>query len=283
MQKTIQYIKSQLVNQYAETEIHSFIYLIFEHVLQYSKLDIHLKSNEVLPAAIVSQIYNIVTELKQFKPIQYILSTTFFYDSIFKVNSSVLIPRQETEELVDWIIKSNRINSPVILDIGTGSGCIAISLVKNITESKVYALDVSSEALSTASENAKYNDVKVQFFQVDILNWSEYKENFSTCFDIIISNPPYICESEKNLMLPNVLDNEPHLALFVPDLDPLMFYRSISNFSLEYLKPSGLLYFEINERFGNEIVIMLNKIGFSSIEIKRDINGKDRMVRCEKK
>lgn len=198
----------------------------------------------------------------------------------FKVNENTLIPRPETEELVDWVItsfdKQKEETQFKILDIGTGSGCISISLAKNLPETNVFALDVSKEALQTAKQNAEMNGVEVVFIHDDILN-----TNFSplAVFDVIVSNPPYVRNLEKVEIKSNVLDNEPHIALFVDNENPLQFYKAICEFAQNNLKDEGVLYFEINEYLGQEMIQLLKEFGFKSIELKKDLFGKDRMIK----
>jgi release factor glutamine methyltransferase len=273
-----QNIKSALSDIYDKREIQSFIYIIFEHVLNYSKIDTVLNKKEEIEDETCEIIYSIIKRLEKEEPIQYILGETEFYDLIFNVNESTLIPRGETEELVQLVINENIDRDISILDIGTGSGCIAISLAKNLERAKVSALDISEKAIETAKENAEKNNVKVNFFLEDILNIKQKYENY----DIIVSNPPYICNSEKKLMQNNVLDYEPHTALFVEDNDPLIFYRTIAIFALETLKEEGLLYFEINEALAKEMKEMLEEHSYKNIEIIKDINERNRIVKAQK-
>jgi len=251
--------------------------LIFEKVLGLSRIQIRMNQIETISAANLAQIKEILRRLIQFEPIQYILGETEFYGCLLKVTPSVLIPRQETEELVDWIIIDYRHLTPSILDIGTGSGCIPVTLAKNIAGCTVQGWDISPEALVVAQENAIKNHVKVSFHCVDILN--AVVPVHSEKFDIIVSNPPYVTLSEKPVMHQNVIHFEPHLALFVPDSDPLVFYRKIAELAIHQLKPGGHLYLEINEKSGNETANLLRMKGFVDIILKKDINGKDRMVK----
>jgi release factor glutamine methyltransferase len=232
---------------------------------------------------------SVLAELKKEKPIQYILGETEFYGLPFLVNENTLIPRPETEELVEWIIKSTNyeiLSTKLrILDIGTGSGCIAISLAKNITNAEVSAIDISEKALATAKKNAEINKVEVSFINIDILKINDLAElptsNFQlpTQFDIIVSNPPYVRNLEKAEIKPNVLEYEPHLALFVEDTDALLFYRKIADLAKENLSENGMLFFEINQYLGKETVELLENLGFKNIELKKDIYGNDRMIR----
>ncbi|WP_320020047.1 peptide chain release factor N(5)-glutamine methyltransferase [Labilibaculum manganireducens] len=275
IQSTINYIKKELAELYHARETESMAYILLEYVLNYSKSQIQLNRSENISDDDFKQIAAYTQELKTNKPIQYILGETEFYDLTFKVNEHTLIPRPETEELVHAIINENRQEGLHILDIGTGSGCIPISLAKNLKNAHVSSADISAEAIEKAKENAKFNHVDVHFFHRDILNWKNFDwDNF----DIIVSNPPYVTEAEKRKMEKNVLDYEPHTALFVTDHDPLLFYRTIAELALLHLKKGGKLYFEINESLGNEMVILLKQKGFNSIRLRSDINGKTRMI-----
>ena len=276
MQTAIKRIKSELEGLYHETEIRSFSQLMIEKVTGFSRTEIIVNKNTLFSDEQHQEIESFIKKLKNFIPIQYILGETEFYGLTFNVNESVLIPRPETEELVDWIRTENDRSATLnILDIGTGSGCIAISLKQEFTNAIVDAFDISDEALITAQNNANRNNLEVNFSKVDILN----APDFETKWDIIVSNPPYVLENEKAKILPNVLDNEPHLALFVPDNDPLLFYRSISQLALRQLKPGGKLYFEINRQYGKATMDLLVELDFTDIELRKDISGYDRMIR----
>jgi len=277
IKQTILYIRSELSPFYPENEIKSFISIIFEHVFGFSNIDIHIKSDTNLPNSGIIQINNIVSELKKQKPIQYILEETEFYYLRLKVTPDVYIPRPETEELVDFIIKKNNDHPERILDIGTGSGCIAISLAKHFIKAGVDACDISKKGLEIADYNARQNNAHVNFYLYDILKWRD-NGNIHYKYDIIVSNPPYVRESEKKEMFSNVLDHEPHRALFVSDDDPLLFYREIAEFGREYLSANGRLYFEINEFLSNEVRDLLSERSYSDIRIIKDINDKDRIV-----
>ena len=219
---------------------------------------------------------SLLESLKKEIPIQYLLGKTSFYGLDFELNSTVLIPRPETEELVEWIIKnhSKKHGQLKILDIGTGSGCIAISLAKNLPEASVFAIDVSEMALATAKKNATVNEVNVTFIQKNILETEDLEQQF----DIIVSNPPYVRNLEKKEIKKNVLDHEPHLALFVEDNDALIFYRKIAALAQKNLSPNGQLYFEINQYLGVEMKDLLEKMNFKNIELRKDIYGNDRMI-----
>ena len=210
------------------------------------------------------------------KPIQYILGQTSFYNCTIKVNNQTLIPRPETEELVDLLIKENSGFSGRITDIGTGSGCIAIAIKKNLQTAELTGIDVSDGAIKMAAKNARLNNVKVSFIKTDIL---KIDPDSMPPAEIIVSNPPYVLESERQYMKKNVLDFEPPVALFVPDEDPLLFYRAIVNLSQKILSPLGKIYFEINENKGREICAMLESTGYSEVKIVNDINGKERIVK----
>jgi release factor glutamine methyltransferase len=229
-------------------------------------------------------LLNAIGQLKQDIPIQHIIGETEFMDLIFKVSSSVLIPRPETEDLVRWVVADNQ-GKPSqylhILDVGTGSGCISISLAKALEGCKVKAMDISSDALELATSNAVSNGVKIDFLQYDILKGVPELEA-SVLFDIIVSNPPYVRELEKKEMQANVLNHEPEIALFVPDEDPLLFYRAIAGFAQKSLAENGCLYLEINQYLGKEMLILLRENKFKDIELRKDIFGNDRMVKAVK-
>ncbi|MCK5823495.1 MAG: peptide chain release factor N(5)-glutamine methyltransferase [Bacteroidales bacterium] len=274
------YIKTELNNIYDKFEIQSFANIIFQHLLNFSKIDILLKTDTELTNHTKIQIIKIVEQLKKHKPIQYIVGETEFYELKFRVSPEVLIPRPETEELVKWIIDDAVSKQNVdILDIGTGSGCIAIALAKNLLKAKVSAVEKFKAALVIATQNAKLNNANINFINDDILQYK--KNNFTDKFDVIVSNPPYVREVEKKLMNNNVLDYEPHSALFVYDNNALIFYDAIADFAIEHLKTKGKLYFEINECLDKQLKNLLLKKGFKNIIVKKDINDKNRMVRTE--
>jgi release factor glutamine methyltransferase len=284
MQPTVKEItnifRTELAGIYSPHEARQIIWIIFEHLHGWSKTDMMLQKDTKLTVSDHLFIQKALERLKKHEPIQYIIGKTEFFGLSFKVNTSVLVPRPETEELVQWIIEGIHENkSPNILDIGTGSGCIAITLAKFIPEAKVYAWDVSSEALKTAESNALKIEAKVNFDLKDILRTDPGKnENY----DIIVSNPPYVRNSEKELILPNVLDYEPHLALFVRDDDPLLFYRKIAEFAVKTLTKDGMLFFEINRDFGEETKKLLTHKGFSNVELRKDLSGNYRMIKAYK-
>lgn len=267
---------------YQEDEAQTLFLFTIHHYLNFSRADYSLKKEQQISLDDLQKIETVLEKLREGKPIQYILGETYFYGLPFKVNPSVLIPRPETEELVEWIISvcnsSTTLNSKLstIIDIGTGSGCIAISLKKNLPNTKVFALDIAADTIATAKENAILNNVEVEFIQDDILHPQYAIRN--TPYDIIVSNPPYIKEDEKPEMHQNVLANEPHRALFVTNENPLIFYDAIANFALKNLAENGLLFFEINEYLGKLTVDLLKDKGFENIGLRKDMQGKDRMI-----
>ena len=269
---------NELSSLYDESEIDSFFYIILEKLHGFKRIDLALNPETVMDGSHLKQWKNIVSDLKIQKPIQYILGETEFYGLRFEVNENTLIPRPETEELVELIISNNQItespNTLKILDIGTGSGCIAISLAKNIPNAEVFAIDVSEKALATAKKNAEINEVNVTFLLKNILETEDLEQQF----DIIVSNPPYVRNLEKAEIKHNVLEYEPHLALFVEDTDALLFYRKIAELALKNLATNGRLYFEINQYLGKETVELLEDLGFKNIELKKDIYGNDRKI-----
>ncbi|MCE4567057.1 peptide chain release factor N(5)-glutamine methyltransferase [Maribellus sp. CM-23] len=277
MRTTIQYIESELKDFYPPSEISAFVRLIMESVFALSYTDMILQKDRVFNAEEQERARKIVERLKTYEPLQYILGETEFYGLKLKVNPGVLIPRPETEELVNWILESGVAENARVLDIGTGSGCIALALKAGAPKAVVQGVDISEEALQTARTNASLNELEVEFSRADILNWKEYSW---TVQDVIVSNPPYVRESEKQQMEANVLKYEPGGALFVSDNDALVFYRTIAEMALSYLAPGGYLFFEINENLGQEMTEMLHSMGFSEIQLRKDINGRNRMMRC---
>jgi len=280
MQATIQYIRNELNEIYPNEEIEGFIKLIFSHIKNYTLTDIVLKKEEPLQADELRAIEEIVGRLKKYEPIQYIIGTTEFQGLTLKVNHSVLIPRSETEELIEWITSTEN-NPKKILDIGTGSGCIALSLKKAFPGAKVWGYDISEGAIAVAIENSISNHIKVNFLKADILNWKS--EQISEKYDLVVSNPPYVTQKERFVMQQNVTRYEPHLALFVPDADPLLYYSAIADFCLVGLIPGGNLYVEINENFGDQVVELFHFKGFTDILLKKDLQGKNRMVKATKR
>ena len=270
-------IEEGLANVYSDGEIKSLTRIIATELLGVSQMAFYLKDHIPLTAEQQALLENAIERLKKQEPIQYILGYSDFCGLRFKVTPATLIPRPETSELVEWIaIEATGKES--ILDIGTGSGCIAVSLASKMPQSKVTAWDISRDALAVATENSKANGCAVEFEEVDILAYEPTAE----LFDIIVSNPPYIKEIEKEAMHANVLDWEPHTALFVPDSDPLLFYRAIAEKGLALLKPGGHLYFEINRAHGKETMEMLESLGYTEIELRKDFAENERMIRAVK-
>jgi len=282
MKTTTTYIRETLDTLYPSEEITGITRLIFSQVCGLSHNQQILCKDKQIPEKEKEDIHAIINRLKKMEPLQYIFGETEFYSLPMKVNPSVLIPRPETEELVDMIIKKSITQSPTgklnILDIGTGSGCIPITLAKHIPDVVVTAIDISEAALQTAKENAVLNNVDIHFIQADILNTSETAKFITGNFDIIVSNPPYVTDKEKIAMCENVIAYEPHCALFVPDNDPLLFYNAIADFALSKLAPEGMIYFEINANYGPEICGMLQEKGFTQTELIRDLSGKNRFI-----
>ena len=269
----------ELTSFYDVGEAESFFYLILEERQKLKRIDLALNPDLTFSNEEIQNWNSILNQLKKEIPIQYILGKTSFYGLDFEVNPAVLIPRPETEELVDWIIESLRVEYRTqkikIVDIGTGSGCIAISLAKNISNGQVFAIDVSEKALAIAQKNAQSNEVNVAFIEKNILETDDLKQQF----DIIVSNPPYVRELEKEEIKKNVLEYEPHLALFVDDNDALIFYKKIAELAQKNLSPNGQLFFEINQYLGKEMMDLLEKMGFKNVELRKDIYGNDRMIR----
>jgi release factor glutamine methyltransferase len=269
-------IGNELKQHYPAREIQAFTELIFEHLLGFTKTDILLNKDTKLSNSLIFQIKEIINQLLFHKPIQYILGEAWFYGIKLRVTPDVLIPRQETEELVKWIIDDTKIFPVKLADIGTGSGCIAVALALNLPLSRVTASDISEKAVEIASLNARNAGAEVRFIVEDI-----FKPDVlgSEKFDILVSNPPYVTESEKRLMDNNVLHFEPFQALFVPDMHALKYYEAIASLAIEILNPGGKLFFEINESKAGQIEELLIRHMFSEIELKKDINGKFRMAR----
>ena len=271
--------KQNLGHVYDANETEALTLMVVNEISDLSKGQIKAFPEKEITVEQAEILNTILIRLQAAEPIQYILGHTEFYNLPFKVNPSVLIPRPETEELVEWVLNSvgDKDSNESILDIGTGSGCIAISLKKNLLNTSITAIDISISALETAKQNADVNEVDINFIQADILNAKLDIEHSK--FNIIISNPPYVTLYDKTQMHTNVTDFEPHSALFVPEDDPLIFYKAIADFALTHLKASGLLFLVINESLGNETVELLQAKGFSGIELRKDMSGRDRMIR----
>lgn len=280
-----------LKNIQDEQEIESFFFILTEYLHNLKRVDVALNPNFEISEDEVEKWNAILADLQQEKPIQYITGEAWFYGLRFEVNENTLIPRPETEELVEFILKETSnfqlpASSLNILDIGTGTGCIPISLKVNLPQANVSAIDISEKVLEVAKRNAASNKVEINFIQANILEVEDLSKLPTSNFqlpaqiDIIVSNPPYVRNLEKQEIKKNVLDYEPHLALFVEDTDALLFYRKIAQLALKNLSPNGLLFFEINQYLGKETVELLENLGFKNIELKKDIYGNDRMIKC---
>ena len=269
------YFETELTQFYSKKEAQNMAFWCIHSISNLSRSEYLMSSNSPLSADTVSLYQSVVSRLKKFEPVQYVLGECEFHGLSLKVSPSCLIPRPETEELVHWILEHSFTK---VLDIGTGSACIPIVLAK-YKDAQIMALDISSDALSIAKENAKNNNVNIHFIEHDIFNDIDLKNSF----DLIVSNPPYVLESEKTLMNNNVLDYEPHLALFVSDKDALIYYKRIIDFSKVHLQKEGLLFLEINEQKSVEIKELLENNGFENVLIKKDMQGKNRMVKAIRK
>lgn len=275
MRRILAKIGESLNGHYSAGEVSALARIIATELLGISQTTYYLKDNVTLTPEQEQQIENAIERLAKHEPVQYILGYSDFCGLRFKVTPATLIPRPETSELVEWIAQESNCKES-ILDIGTGSGCIAVSLAKKMTGTTVEAWDISPEAIDVALSNSESNGAQVKFRIVDILNHKPCGEEF----DIIVSNPPYIRELEKSAMEANVLDWEPHTALFVPDNDPLLFYRTIADKARRMLRQGGKLYFEINREFGNETAGMLMEMGYTAVEVRKDFADNDRMIRA---
>lgn len=278
LKKIKESFKRELIYQYDEKEIDIIFFEVIAHFAKTSKVDYFVNPSKEIVSMPLYNIENALEELKKNRPLQYVLQKAHFLDLSFYVDERVLIPRQETEELVDWVLKDTDKESKIkVLDLCTGSGCIAVSLAKYLPLSEVCAVDISLEALSVAEQNAKSNGVSVQFIQKDILKDTDFLEKF----DVIISNPPYVRECEKAEILPNVLCYEPHLALFVPDENPLIFYDKIADLAKKNLTKNGKLFFEINQYLGEMTQNLLINKGFSAVELRHDLSNNLRMLKAK--
>ena len=280
---TLKELKTHYLNSlsklYPKTEINTFFFYLIEEYLDLQRIDFSLQPNKIIENTDFLKFEKALNRLKKEEPIQYILGKTEFYGYPFLVTKDTLIPRPETEELVEWILQElefQKKKKTSILDIGTGSGCIAISLAKKNKNLSVSAIDFSKEAIEIAKQNAKLNEVNINFIEKDILLTKELE----TSFDVIVSNPPYVRELEKVEIKNNVLQNEPHSALFVSDSNPLIFYSKIADLAKNHLTKNGLLFFEINQYLGQETKVMLSKKGFKNIELRKDLFGNDRMIKA---
>lgn len=285
---TVATIEQQFVDELADLyhadEAKQICFMVFEDRLGWSRPEYLLRKRQPLDQSAIPGLQGIIAALRAAMPIQYVLGYTWFRDMKLHVNESVLIPRPETEELVERIVSQHRKSQDEqlrIIDIGSGSGCIAIALQKAFPHSHCYALDISSDALQVARQNAMEQSVNLTFINADILEWDMVFQP-DMFFDIIVSNPPYITDSEQNSMHRNVLAHEPHTALFVADTAPLLFYEHIAAFAGEHLADGGVLYFEINRRYGQQVSELLHKKEFTDVQLYPDIHGADRIVRAEK-
>jgi len=270
-------MKKELLELYPEGEVKGIIRGLFSYLTGWTASQMILNKEKRLTESEIHFLQHSLKRLKQHEPLQYITGRAYFHDLNFKVNPAVLIPRPETEELVEWIFDSHKSSHSLkLLDIGTGSGCIAISLKKKLPEIDVYAIDVSEEALEVARENALSMDIKLRFELLDILDVTSRAS--LPVFDIIVSNPPYVIPADKEKMLPNVSEHEPPLALFVEN-DPLVFYKEIIAFSKDHLNTGGNLFFECNESNAKKVEDLMHQSGFKDIELRKDMQGKDRMIR----
>lgn len=279
IQAVTNYIKQQLSAALDDQEVRQTIRVMMKHYFGFSATDLVFKRDHRFTESELVKIIHCVKRLQKHEPLAQILGETEFFGLPFYVNQHTLIPRPETEELVDWILHDYQQQVPKILEIGTGSGCIPIALKKHLTASELTAYDISEEALEVAKRNTKRNQVAVNFQQVDILSASFNADDF---WDIIVSNPPYIAQKEFDSMDKNVTDYEPHLALFVSDEDPLIFYRKIAELGLQHLANNGTIYVEINQYLSQQTVALFQAIGYSQVELRKDINGNDRMIKASK-
>lgn len=270
------YIRQELSGFYPDAEAAAMAKYILTEKFQLSALDLYAGKDMNFSSEKLSEVNDILARLKLYEPLQYIIGETWFCGYRFKVTPAVLIPRPETAELIDWIVTDNKRDGAHVLDVGTGSGCIPVSLALMMDSPVVSAWDISEEALSVASENARLNNADVAFSRVDVLG----TDIPDIKVDILVSNPPYITKSEKKDMEKNVLEWEPELALFVPDDDPLRFYKRIAELGLDILNDGGVIYFEINRAYGSETVEMLASMGYKNIELRKDLSGNDRMIKA---
>jgi release factor glutamine methyltransferase len=277
-----QYFRNELSSLYEKAEIERFIEYCFDEFAGLKKTDILLEPGRTVNESDLLKFSFAVKDLKRGRPIQYIIGKAWFYGMVFAVSPAVLIPRPETEELVSLVIaeSSKHPESFSILDIGTGSGCIAIALQKKITRAHVYAADISPEALKIAMQNAGQHEAAIRFIESDVLDQAQWPHLPSCTF--IVSNPPYVKYAEKSGMHANVVEHEPHTALFVPDEDALVFYKAIAAIGNLRLKPGGAIFVEINEALGLETCILFQKAGYTDVQMKQDLQGKDRFVVAKK-
>ena len=279
MQKSIEYIRASLQLQFAENELRIVTQILISEITGFSPAQIIVNKNTIFSDEQVKLVHSFVEKLKNNEPLQYVTGKTEFFGLKIITKPGVLIPRPETEELIEWIMQSlDRSHNYDMLDIGTGSGCIALALKSVFENAHVSAMDISAEALEIAAENANVLSLPISFLQGDALHL--LAEN--SRWDVIVSNPPYIPMTEIEGMDSAVVDFEPHQALFVPDNDPLLFYRRIAEYAFSALKVNGLLFFEIHRDFGQQCVAMLRETGFANVELRRDISGNDRMIKAKR-
>lgn len=271
------YFKNQLAGLHPPEEVDAITSIAFQYALGMSRVEISLSRKQELSPVHKDVLGKMLERLLQAEPVEYITGTAAFYGLEFQVTTATLIPRPETEELIEWIL-TEITEKATILDIGTGTGCIAITLAKKLPQAKVSAIDISRGAIEIAKTNAANNTVSVAFFEKNILE----TDSLEHTYDVIVSNPPYVRELEKAEINDNVLNHEPHTALFVADNNPLLFYRKITELALSHLNPGGQLFFEINEYLGAETVVLVRDLGFSNVMLKKDVFGKDRMIRAVK-
>ena len=279
MHPVLHEIRDALKGHYPDLEALALAKMLLVEVFGFSTLELYGGKDKEFSEKHRSVLNEMIRCLQKNEPIQYIIGIESFFGLTFEVNSNVLIPRPETQELVSWIIGDYQSDESIrILDIGTGSGCIPISLAKQLSKAEVESWDISEGALEVASRNCERNGVKVLLRQKDVLKAAPEGD----LYDVIVSNPPYITNKEKTDMEANVLDWEPSLALFVPDEDPLLFYRKIAQLGCDMLKEGGSLYFEINRAYGEETILMLKGLGYAQIELKKDLWGNDRMIKAKR-
>lgn len=267
----ILFFKKELADTSNSREIFNWAYITINNLFGYDRAKCIVNQNQKISLQQRRKIKRIVSQLKKNKPIQYILEECVFFDLKFKINSSVLIPRPETEELVKWILKDE---FKSIVDIGTGSGCIAISIAKN-KNVNAHAIDISNASIQLAKKNAEFHGVNINFLNIDILT-----ENINNKVDIVVSNPPYVLKKEKKHMNKNVIDYEPEIAIFVDDNNPFVFYKIIAKKAKKILNRNGKIYFEINESYSAEVIKILKYYGYVNIKLKKDINDRDRMIKA---
>jgi release factor glutamine methyltransferase len=274
----VHFMRQELSMHFPISEIESLINYSFKQILGYGRMEMIMQAEREVPIEKMLEFSDVIAGLKLQVPIQYIFGRCRFYGLELLLTDDVLIPRPETEELVHWVISDFKNSVGMrVLDIGTGSGCIAVSLKSGLADSQVDAIDVSADALVVARQNSTRNKTDVSFYEFDILSDIPFG---MARYDVIVSNPPYVTHAQKKQMQPNVLNYEPHIALFVSDEDPLLFYRSIASFCQRHLNPGGTLYLEINEDFGQATVDLLQAFNFTGIQLKKDLNGKFRMVKA---